>query len=81
MKQFKAIIAVLGMALCVTGCHLTKHKNAEQNSVNAAAPENAAPAAANAAANAAAENKSAAPANATNNGERTDTGPRGNPNG
>lgn len=84
MKQFKAIAAVVGMALCVTGCNLTKHENAEQNSVNAAAPENAASAAnaaANAEANAAAENNMAAPANATNNGERTDTGPRGNPNG
>jgi hypothetical protein len=84
MKQFKAIVAVLGMALCVTGCNLTKNQNAEQNSVNAAAPENAMPAAnaaANDAANAAVENNSTAPANATNNGERTDTGPRGNPNG
>lgn len=83
MKQFKAIAAVVGMALCVTGCNVTKHENAEQNSMNAAAPENAAPAA-NAAANAdanAAENNMAAPANATNNGDRTDTGPRGNPNG
>lgn len=83
MKLFKAIAAVAGMALCVTGCNMTKHENAEQNSVNAAAPENAAPAAnaaANAGANAAANNM-AAPANATNNGERTDTGPRGNPNG
>lgn len=83
MKQFKAIAAVVGMALCVTGCNMTKHDNAEANSVNAAAPENAAPAA-NAAANAdanAAENNMAAPANATNNGDRTDTGPRGNPNG
>lgn len=84
MKQFKAIVAVLGMALCVAGCKQTKTENADQNSMNAAAPENASPeanAAANADANAAVENKMSAPANATNNGERTDTGPRGNPNG
>lgn len=84
MKQFKAIAAVLGMALCVAGCHPKGDANADQNAVNAAAPEAAAPetnAAANEAANAAVENNSAAPANASTNGERTDTGPRGNPNG
>ena len=84
MKHFKAIVGVVGMALCVTGCNQTKTENAADNSMNAAAPEAASPAAnaaANADANAAVENNMSAPANATNNGDRTDTGPRGNPNG
>jgi len=48
--------------------------------VNAAAPAATTPEA-NDAANAVVDNNAATPANVTNNGERTDTGPRGNPNG
>lgn len=81
MKQFKVVAAVFGMTLCVAACHKTQTENsAEDNSMNAAAPEAATPEANAAAENAAVEN-SAAPENAANNGERTDTGPRGKPNG
>jgi uncharacterized lipoprotein len=82
MKRFKVTVAVLGMTLCVAACNKTRTTNSsEDNSMNAATPEAATPEANAAAENAATENNVAVPENAANNGERTDTGPRGNPNG
>jgi hypothetical protein len=85
MKNLKAIIAIVGIAFCLSACPKKPvTNNADENSMNAAAPE------ANAAAeNVAADNvadENAALGNAStkakpNGGERTDTGPRGNPNG
>lgn len=78
MKSFKAIVAIIGMALCVSACPKPQADNtAEDNAMmNAAAPEAAMPEA-----NAAIENNMAMPENGVDNGERTDTGPRGNPGG
>ena len=87
MKNVKAIVAIVGIAFCLSACPKKPAQNmaADENSVNAAAPQSNEAAAENAAAaNVAADN--AALGNAStkakpNGGERTDTGPRGNPNG
>jgi len=81
MKNLKAIIAIVGIAFCLSACpKKPTTNNADENSVNAAAPAATTPEA-NDAANAVVDNNAATPANVTANGERTDTGPRGNPNG
>lgn len=85
MKNVKAIIAIVGIAFCLSACpKKPTANNADENSVNAAAPQANEAAENAAAANVAADN--AALGNAStkakpNGGERTDTGPRGNPNG
>jgi len=83
MKNLKAIIAIVGIAVCLSACPKkpTANNAADENSVNAAASEATTPEANAAAENAVVDNNAATPANVTNNGERTDTGPRGNPNG
>ena len=73
MKFLKASIVALGLTLCVAACNKTP--KAEDNTMNAAAPEAAAPEANAAAENATTDNN--AVENATNNGDKTDTGPRG----
>ena len=84
MKNDKAIVAIVGIAFCLSACPKKPAQNtaADENAVNATAPAPAPAAnveAGNAADNAALGNAStkAKP----NGGERTDTGPRGNPNG
>jgi len=83
MKNLKAIVAIVGIAFCLSAC---PKKPADENAMNAAAPEANASAENAAAANVAAENAALGNASAQqkgnpNSGERTDTGPRGNPNG
>ena len=89
MKSFKAMIALVGVALCLSACpknttndNIATDMNAATNDAGAAAVNalNAADNSVNAAGNAV-DNASAALSKAASNGERTDTGPRGNPGG
>jgi hypothetical protein len=82
MKNLKAIVAIVGIAFCLSACPKkpTNNTAADENAMNAAAPEAAAPEA-NAAAQNAAMGAKANPGNSDRNAERTDTGPRGNPGG
>lgn len=83
MKLLKTSIAIVGITLCVAACNKTASQNnaADENVVNAAAPDMNAPAANAAAENAALGSNMATPANAaanaTGNGAKTDNGPRG----
>ena len=72
MKLLKASMLVIGITLCLAGCKKTNHNAVQENTANAATP---APAPADM--NSAVGNNAATPANATGNGDRTDTGPRG----
>jgi PBP1b-binding outer membrane lipoprotein LpoB len=76
MTKFKAVATILGLTLCLAACQKTKTQNsATDTSVNAAAMTDVNGTDQNAALD---QNASA---NTADNGERTDTGPRGNPHG
>ena len=74
MKLLKTSIAIVGVTLFVAACNKTETNNAAaENTVvaeNSVTTENAA------SENVATENSEVAPANATGNGSKDDTGPR-----
>jgi len=69
MKLLQASIAVIAISLCVVGCKKTVTKTVTENTTMNAATM--------APANSVDTNNMAAPDNATGNGDREDTGPRG----